>query len=43
MSAEDYCKEGFELEQQEKYEEAFLKYEEAAKMNDTIAMIYIAR
>ena len=43
MSAEDYRKEGFELEQQGKYEEAFLKYEEAAKMNDTLAMICIAR
>ncbi len=43
MSAEDYRKEGFELEQEGKYEEAFLKYEEAAKMNDTLAMIDIAR
>ncbi|MBQ3346602.1 MAG: sel1 repeat family protein, partial [Synergistaceae bacterium] len=41
--AEKYRKEGLELEQQEKYEEAFLKYEEAAKMEDTPSMIYIAR
>ena len=43
MRAEDYRKEGLELEEQGKYEEAFLKYEEAAKMNDTLAMIYIAK
>ena len=43
MSADEYRDEGFELEQQEKYEEAFLKYAEAAKMNDTLSMIYIAR
>ncbi|MBR0248042.1 MAG: sel1 repeat family protein, partial [Synergistaceae bacterium] len=41
--AEKYRKEGLELEQQKKYEEAFLKYEEAAKMEDTPSMIYIAR
>lgn len=41
--AEDYRKEGIELEQQEKYEEAFLKYEEAAKMDDAPSMICIAR
>ena len=42
-NAENYRKEGLELEQQEKYEEAFLKYEEAAKMEDTPSMICITR
>lgn len=41
--AEDYRKEGIELEQQEKYEEAFLKYEEASKLNDTPSMVCIAK
>ena len=41
--AEDYRKEGLALEQQEKYEEAFLKYQEAAKMDDAPSMICIAR
>ena len=41
--AEDYRKEGLELEGQEKYEEAFLKYEEAAKMGDAPSMVCIAR
>lgn len=41
--AKDYYKEGIELEQQEKYEEAYLKYEKAAKLNDPFAMIGIAR
>ena len=41
--AEDYRREGLALEQQEKYEEAFLKYEEAAKMDDAPSMVCIAR
>ena len=41
--AADYRKEGLELEQQGKYEEAFMKYEEAAKMEDTKSMLLIAR
>lgn len=41
--AELCCKEGMELEQQEKYEEAYQKYEEAAKMNNVPAMICIAK
>lgn len=41
--AKDYRKEGLELEGQEKYEEAFLKYEEAAKMGDAPSMVCIAR
>ena len=41
--AEDYRREGLALEQEEKYEEAFLKYEEAAKMDDAPSMICIAR
>ena len=40
--AKDYRKEGIELEQHEKYEEAFLKYKEAAKMDDAPSMICIA-
>jgi len=41
--AEDYRREGLELEEQKKYEEAFRKYEEAAKLDDTPSMICIAR
>ena len=41
--AEDFRREGLALEQQEKYEEAFLKYEEAAKMDDAPSMVCIAR
>lgn len=41
-NAEDYRMEGIALERQEKYEEAFLKYEEAAKMDDVPSMILIA-
>lgn len=41
--AEDYRREGLELEQQGKLEEAFVKYEEAAKMDDAPSMICIAR
>ena len=40
---ERYRKEGLELEQQGKYEEAYLKYEEAGKMDDIPSMLYIAR
>ena len=43
MDAEDYRREGLELEQQKKYEEAFRMYEEAAKLDDTPSMICIAR
>ena len=35
--------EGLKLEQQGKYEEAYLKYEEAGKMDDIPSMLYIAR
>ena len=40
---EQYRKEGFELEQQEKYEEAYLKYEEAARMDDIPSIVHIAK
>ena len=40
---EKYRKEGIELERQGKYEEAYLKYEEAAGMNDKPSMVYIAK
>ena len=40
---ERYRKEGLELEQQGKYEEAYLKYEEAGKMDAIPSMLYIAR
>ena len=41
--AEDYRKEGLELEQQGKLEEAYQQYEEAAKLNDAPSMVCIAR
>ena len=41
--AEQLYHEGHELEQQEKLEEAFEKYEQAAALNDTDAMIGVAR
>lgn len=41
--AGDYRREGFALEEQGRYEEAFLKYEEAAKMGDAQSMVCIAR
>lgn len=41
--AEQFYHEGYELEQQEKLEEAFEKYGQAAALNDTDAMIGIAR
>lgn len=41
--AEDYRKEGLELEQQGKLEEAYQQYEEAAKLNDAPSMFRIAR
>ncbi len=40
---EQYRKEGLELEQQGKYEEAYIKYEEAGGMDDIPSMLYIAR
>ena len=41
---EEKCRgEGLKLEQQGKYEEAYLKYEEAGKMDDIPSMLYIAR
>ena len=40
--AADYRREGIALEEQEKYEEAFLKYEEAAKREDIPSMLLIA-
>ena len=43
LASEKYREEGLELEQQGKYEEAFLKYEEASKMEDARSMICIAR
>ena len=39
---EQYRKEGFELEKQEKYEEAYRKYEAAAKLRDIPSMLCIA-
>ena len=39
---EAFREEGIQLEQQGKYEEAFLKYEEAARMDDTPSMVRIA-
>ena len=42
-TAEDYRREGIGLEEQEKLEEAFLKYEEAAKMDDVPSMMRIAK
>ena len=41
--AEDYRREGLELEQEGKLEEAYQKYEAAARMNDAPSMISIAR
>ena len=41
--AEDYRREGLELEQQGKLEEAYQQYEEAAKLNDAPSMVCIAR
>ena len=41
--AGDYRREGLALEEQGRYEEAFLKYEEAAKMGDAQSMVCIAR
>lgn len=40
---ETYRREGLELEQEGKFEEAFLKYEKAAEMDDVPSMVYIAR
>ena len=40
---EKYRREGIELGRQGKYEEAYLKYEEAAGMNDKPSMVYIAK
>ena len=40
---ENYRREGLELERQGKFEEAFLKYEKAAEMDDVPSMVYIAR
>lgn len=41
--AEDYRREGLEMEQQGKLEEAYQQYEEAAKLNDAPSMVCIAR